>query len=594
MSSSTRQTESFGRLTAQVETTIERATNENVIARIWKKDASLWKQDAEAQANIKSFMGWLEAVTFTKSKLAEVLTFTDEVKAAGFTHAVLCGMGGSSLCPEVLRRVFQANQESENQEQDELKLLVLDSTDPETVAAIENQIKIETTLFIIASKSGSTVEPLSFYRYFYQLAADFYARGGKSKCGAKAGDHFIAITDDGTKMTRDAARDEFRKIFINPSDIGGRYSALSLFGVVPAALIGLNVGEMMEKADAAVEACKDESSENPALRLGCAIGAAASKASADKLTLITDEKLSSLGLWIEQLIAESTGKEGKGIVPVAGEKLIEGAAKYKDDRVFVAVQVDDLGDDATRVLNELEAANQPIIKRRLSAIDDLFAEFFVWEIATAVAGWTLQINPFDQPNVQAAKDITVKLLKDRTTSGTLPTGEAFAENDDFALFQPASSTNTHESKNTGESSQVATAIVNHFKQAKSGESYIALLAYLRETDAYDEIISDIRRLLVEKINAATTFGYGPRYLHSTGQLHKGGANNGVFIVLTDEDETDLDVPESDYSFSVLKQAQAFGDIGALADENRKVLRVHFKRGASAGLTKLRSLLESDL
>lgn len=582
--------ESLGRYAAQINDATTRAENENIIQHLWQKQGSAWKSDAKAQESISSFLGWLNVADFVRPQLASIEAFAKEVKAAGFTHAVLCGMGGSSLCPEVFRRVFQDT--NANDKADNLKLLVLDSTDPDTVADVTRRAPLAKTLFIIASKSGSTVEPLSFYKYFYKLAEDFYQSGAaaSSGIGTHAGDHFIAITDEGTKMHKDAERDKFRRIFINPSDIGGRYSALSLFGIVPAALMGINVRELMTRADAAIAASKPDAafSENQGARLGCIIGAPAAAKDANKLTLVTDERLYSLGLWVEQLLAESTGKEGKGIVPIAQEPL-DAPESYGDDRVFVAVHVEDLSPDVESKLQALEAADFTVVRRRLSDAIDLGAEFFVWEIATSVAGWLLQINPYDQPNVQAAKDRTVRILDERKATGELPQQTAFVEAEGLALYRPQSESNDGEAS----SLSLDAAIANHFKQAKAGD-YIALLAYLQESNDTDAVFREMRVHLRDKLKVATTFGYGPRYLHSTGQLHKGGPAGGVFVIITDDDARDIPVPETDYTFGILKQSQSLGDMAALADEKRRVLRVHLGKDAQNNLQKLKEIVEAKV
>jgi glucose-6-phosphate isomerase len=567
MSSKPRQSESLGRYQPLFEDALGRVERGQMIPRIWNKDASLWKQEEAHQKIIRNSLGWLTVARTMSERTDELESFAAEIRAAGFTHLMLLGMGGSSLCPEVLRRTF-------GRQDGFPELLVLDTTDPDTIHAFEQRINLAHTLFIVSSKSGTTIEPLSFYKYFYGRV--------RSVKGESAGENFVAITDPGTLMERMAREANFRRIFLNPSDIGGRYSALSYFGMVPAALMGLDVREMLRRAVvAAVDECgpEVEAANNSGARLGCVMGGLA-QVGRDKLTLVAGDVFSSLGLWIEQLVAESTGKEGKGIVPVAGESLGTPDV-YGDDRIFVSIQTGAVASEVDDKLSALEAAGHPVVRRTLADALDLGAEFFVWEIATAVAGALMQINPFDQPNVQESKDNTNRLLDEFKSSGALPEQQAVVEDGELKLFMPDRASQ----RDSATSASLSNIVAEFLARAKAGD-YIALLAYIEERDEHDRMLAEIRASLRDTLRNATTVGYGPRFLHSTGQLHKGGADNGLFIQMTDDDRTDLEIPGEPYTFSILKQAQALGDFSSLASHRRRALRLHLGRDAEAGLKKL--------
>jgi transaldolase/glucose-6-phosphate isomerase len=552
------QTESLGRYQSLFEAALQRAARDEFVPRIWKADASLWKTDAAHQKIIRNSLGWLTAPRFSMDRIDEIEAFSREVRDAGFRHLMLLGMGGSSLCPEVFSRTFGKREGFP-------ELLVLDTTDPDTIANFEARIDLAKTLFIVSSKSGSTIEPLSFYKYFFDRVRSIKAE--------RAGENFIAITDPGTLMERTAREAQFRRIFLNPADIGGRYSALSFFGMVPAALMGCDVREMLHRTLSAGEMSGLLSEEtNDALRLGCALGALAANGR-DKLTLVAGSGISSLGLWIEQLVAESTGKEGKGIVPIADEPL--GAPEvYGNDRVFVAVSVSQLDGEENDRLNALEAAGHPVIRRVLSDPLDMGAEFFVWEFATAIAGALLQINPFDQPNVQESKDNTNSLLDEFKQNGKLPEQELLADDHGLKVY------GTHSG-----GSSASEIIREHLSGVKAGD-YLALLAYLQETPAHEDLLQEIRTRFRDRFHVATTTGYGPRFLHSTGQLHKGGPGSGVFIQLTCDAMNDLKIPGEPYTFGILRQAQALGDFSSLAAHDRRALRIHLGSGGADGLKEL--------
>ncbi|MEJ7577707.1 MAG: hypothetical protein WKF74_11975 [Pyrinomonadaceae bacterium] len=562
-----------------IEDALVRLADERIIERIWEQDASVWAEEESNQKIIKNSLGWLNSVEFVRARLGDLKAFADEVRGAGFERVMVLGMGGSSLCPEVLRQTF-------GKRKDDPELLVLDSTDPDTIADFTlRAAPIERTLFVVASKSGSTIEPLSFYKHFYE--------GVRAVKGERAGENFVAITDPGTLMERTAREMNFRRTFLNPPDIGGRYAALSLFGMLPAVLMGLDVNEMLRRAEGMIEECREPVTSvggNPAARLGCAMGALW-KSGLNKLTIATDRNLASLGLWIEQLVAESTGKEGRGILPVASETL--GAPEvYGADRFFVSIHTAAPDEDAERKLEALQEAGFVVLRRTLRDPLDLGAEFFAWEMATAVTGWLMGINPFDQPNVRESKDRTNELLKRYKESDSLyaqGAPEPFAVEGEMAVFK----TDADGAKRIGAEeagASVASAINDHLAQAKAGD-YVALLAYLQETPAHDELLREAADRIRARFQIAVTFGYGPRYLHSTGQLHKGGADNGIFLLVTDEDQTDVPIPGEPYSFGVLKEAQALGDFAALAAHKRRALRVHLGRETRSGLLGLLEIVK---
>jgi glucose-6-phosphate isomerase len=572
-----RQSEALSRHTHAVEEAWERLGESEAVKRIWARDAALWKTEEAHQKVIRNSLGWLTVARLMQERTRELEEFAREVREEGYSHLMLLGMGGSSLCPEVLRRTFGLVKGYP-------ELLVLDTTDPDTINSFEEHLDKRRTLFIVASKSGTTIEPLSFYKYFFDRV--------RALKGERAGENFVAITDPGTLMERTAREANFRRIFLNPPDIGGRYSALSYFGMVPAALMGLDVAELLRRAVSVMDACQDSVplDENRAARLGAVMGALAAEGS-DKLTLVADERIASLGLWIEQLVAESTGKEGKGIVPVAGERL-SAPDVYADDRVFVSVCIGETGEEADQRLAALEAAGHVVVRRVLDDALDLGAEFFVWEFATAVAGCLMNINPFDQPNVQESKDNTNRLLEEFKSKGALPEEEPVAAGDGLTIksvsgmARPASA----DASRTASPSSLVRELVRGIK----GGDYVALLAYIQETRGHDERLEAIRTLLLDGLHVATTTGYGPRFLHSTGQLHKGGSDEGVFLQLTDDDRTDLPVPGEPYTFGTLKEAQSVGDFSSLAKRKRRALRIHLGKDTAAGLRRLEAIIKEAI
>ncbi|HEX8069443.1 MAG TPA: bifunctional transaldolase/phosoglucose isomerase [Pyrinomonadaceae bacterium] len=563
-----RLTASLGKYSDAVSAAIKEADKGDVMRRIWRKDAKLWKEDEAHQKIIKNALGWLTVPDQMIGTEDDLVEFADRIRnVREFKHVMVCGMGGSSLCPEVLRQTF-------GKQEGYPELLVLDSTDPDAFSGIADQIDITHCMFIISSKSGTTTEPAVFYKYWYDQV---------SKKKENPGECFIAITDPGTKMEADATRDKFKRVFLNPADIGGRYSALSYFGLVPAALMGVDIRKLLDRAERIVHACSQvvPAADNPGAKLGAILGECA-KAGRDKCTIICDPKIGSFGLWVEQLLAESTGKDGKGIVPIAGEPLGSPSA-YGDDRLFVSVAVGKLDSETEAKLKALEAAGHPVVYRTLTDIYDLGEEFFLWEIATAFAGWRLGINPFDQPNVQESKDATKELLETYARDNKLPEQSVLAQEGGLTVY---ADDQTRAALGAG---TVAEAIKAHLARVKPGD-YVALLNYIEETPAHEEVIQAIRTHLRDATKCATTTGYGPRFLHSTGQLHKGGSDAGVFLQLTAPDTRDVPIPGEPYSFSTLKQAQALGDFRSLSSRGRRAIRVDLGTDVLAGLRRLRELI----
>ena len=542
---------------AEFDSTMAEMKAKNLVARVWQKDPSVWSDKPEHQKIISNSLGWLTVPGQVLARVSELTSFADEIRSAGFTHAVVLGMGGSSLCPEVLRNSFGAQPGYP-------ELLVLDSTVPAAVAHIEASVKLESTLFIVASKSGSTTEPQMFERYFYDRVQQLK--------GAKVGENFVAVTDPGTLLENQAKEQGYHKIFVNWPDIGGRYSALSFFGMVPFAVMGGDVKTLLERASGAAEACKSEEF-NPGAALGAVLGTLASKG-VDKLTLVTSGEIASLGLWIEQLVAESTGKEGKGIVPVAGEALGD-PGDYGTDRVFVSITASPADATTKAKLAALESSGFVVLRQPLSGALDLGMAFFVWEFATAIACSLLKIDAFDQPNVQESKDNTKRLLGEFVAKGELPQQAPIATDGALKLYS--------EDKTLG--ATLDKAITAHLKKVHAGD-YVAITQYFVETPEVEALVQQLRLAVRAKTHAAATTGYGPRFLHSTGQLHKGGGNNGVFLQLTSADANDVAIPREPFGFSVLKQAQSLGDLESLVKHGRRALRVDLGLDVVAGLKRL--------
>jgi len=520
-------------------------------ARIWARDTGLWTADPEAAKEVAERLGWLDLPDSMRPHLADLRDFAGQVRADGIDRVLVCGMGGSSLCVEVLARVLGPAADGAPAEPSagggarapRLPVRVLDSTHPAAVAAAAEWVVPERTLYVIASKSGTTTEPNDFAAFFEARAAEALGEGVR-------GGHFVAVTDPGTVLVEHAADFGYRQVFRNPSDIGGRYSALSLFGLVPAALLGVDLDALLEQAREMALECGPEvaDDDNPGVELGRFMAEQA-LAGRDKVTVLTVPELAVFGLWVEQLLAESTGKQGKGLLPVVNEAPRPPEA-FGEDRAVVAV---DFAGVSAPGASQLKALEHPVAFLGLSEGIELGAEFFRWEMATAVAGHLLGINAFDQPDVQAAKDATRRVLAELAAGGELPAPRAWLRHErDVAPVA---------------------ALLRELLAGVGPGQYVALQAYLDPALAVEAALARVRTRIRDATRAATTVGFGPRFLHSTGQYHKGGPNTGRFIQLVDRPERDLDVPGRDYSFGTLVAAQAAGDAEALEAKGRRVVRI---------------------
>lgn len=572
----------LGELENAVRATLARLEAEGFCRRLWERDASLWKVEPEHQRIIKNSLGWLSVVEGMLGQVDALESFVSAVRAAGFRDAVVLGMGGSSLCPDVCRATYGVVPGF-------LEPRVLDLTVPASVARVEKSIDMARTLFVVSSKSGGTAETMSFYKFFYDRVRALKAD--------RAGENFVAITDPRTSLEKLAIEKRFRRVFPGHAEVGGRYSALTNFGMVPAALQGVDVRALLERAQRMVDACGPSvpAQENPGITLGTALAEAA-RMGRDKITFVISPAVETFANWVEQLIAESTGKEGKGLLPVAGEPCGEPAV-YGKDRIFVHIKLaSDTDDRSEQALHLLESAGHPVIRITLRDKLDLGQEFFRWEVATATAGALLGINPFDQPNVQESKDNTNGLLARFRAEGTLPEEAPVARADGPTFFCDAATRVGLESiaQQDGRAANSPLDYLAAFlSQARLGD-YLALLAYLEPSSENDAVLRVVRERLRDALAVAVTLGYGPRYLHSTGQLHKGGANNGLFIQITADDTKGLPIPGEPYGFSILKQAQALGDLRSLESKQRRVIRFHLGKDVHAGLARLEKLVESAL
>jgi transaldolase/glucose-6-phosphate isomerase len=571
-----------GSLRSAVDATLDRLEQQKFPQRLWDRDPSLWKNDPAHQAVIRNALGWLRVSHAMLGHLEGLSSFVQQVKSVGFTHAVVLGMGGSSLCPAVCRATFGTAPGF-------LQLHVLDSTAPGSVAQIEKSVDLAHTLFLVSSKSGGTVEPNSFFKYFYERV--------RALKGERAGENLVAITDPGTSLEKLASEKKFRHVFPGVPDIGGRYSALSNFGMVPAALAGVDVQTLLERAERMVHACGAcvPAKENPGIVLGATLAEAARRGR-DKITFLISRGIETFADWVEQLIAESTGKEGKGLLPVVGEALGEPEV-YGKDRLFVHLKLEsEAAGCLEQALSALEAAGHPVIRISLRDTLDLGQEFFRWEVATAAAGALLDIDPFDQPNVQESKDNTNRLLQQFRSQGKFGEEAPALEANGIQLYcnpQIRASLEGAQAAQGRESDSLEGFLAAYLNHHRKGD-YVALLAYLEPTAESGAPLESIRTRLRDATHLATTLGYGPRYLHSTGQLHKGGANNGLFIQITADDAQDLPIPGEPYSFSILKQAQALGDLRSLESKQRRVIRLHLGKDVPAQLARLEKLVESGV
>jgi len=529
---------------ADVKATLARLSDANIVQRIWREDYTVWKPES---TEITNRLGWLAVTDLMSEQVPMLQSFAKDVWDAGFRQVVLLGMGGSSLGAEVLGQVFGSDDQYP-------ELIVLDSTLPESVQAVVEVINPTLTLFLVSSKSGTTTEPLILHSYFRDLLEKVVGK-------EKVGHNFIAITDAGTPLATLARDKGFRRIFLNPPDIGGRYSVMSYFGLVPAALIGIDITKLLQQANRMRSTCTSNipQHENPGVWLGACMGTLAQKGH-DKLILVTSPSIGTFSLWVEQLIAESTGKDGKGIIPIANEPLMQ-PIYYGNDRLFTYLRVEGDQNQATdTAIGRLISSGHPVVVLEMRNKYDMGAEFFRWEFATAVAGAILGINPFDQPDVQKAKDTTDRLLQEYGVSGHLPKLET-----------------------TG-------SLAGLMKFADKGR-YLAIMAYLCRTLEMDEVLAELRREMGERYHIATTLGYGPRFLHSTGQLYKGGQNTGLFLQFTANHEKDLAIPGKPYTFGTVADAQALGDFQSLQAAGRQVIRIQMSRSEVSTIKRLVAQIE---
>jgi transaldolase/glucose-6-phosphate isomerase len=550
-------------LKTAVEAAFDEWQKEDKIARVWAKDQSVWMNEDEAK-----WLGWLDSVEAEIAKLGDYKSFAEDAKQ--FADVVLLGMGGSSLCPEVLSITF-----------DKKSFHILDSTVPAQIKTLESKLDLAKTLFIVASKSGSTLEPNTFKQYFFERVSEIVGK-------ENAGKQFVAITDPNSKMQKVAEAGNFRKIFFGNPEIGGRFSALSPFGIAAGAAMGLDVGDFLNRALEMVEACKSNVPvDNPGAILGTILGVCQTRG-IDKLTIFTSPEIYDAGAWLEQLIAESTGKTDISIIPIDREPLLQ-ADDYSDDRVFAYLKLKDTKDDSLdEKLSALGAKNHPTVKIELAEKMNLGQEFFRWEFATAIAGAIMRINPFNQPDVESAKIEAKKLTEEYEQKGSLPDEKPFYEEGEVKLF----SSDEYAEKlgeYVGESKTLKKYLEAHVANLQEND-YFAVLGYVEMNEENAELLQSIREKVLKSKLVATCLGFGPRFLHSTGQAYKGGANSGVFLQITSEDAEDLQVPGQKYTFGVVKAAQARGDFQVLLDRERRALRVHLGADVKSGLEEILNLL----
>jgi len=557
---------SCGKLEKEI-TAAYASVDEKQIGRLlFAEDPYLWKTDTEEVKEISHRLGWLTLPDHFKENADNLIEFASEIKNGGFTHAVLLGMGGSSLCSEVARETFGTKDGY-------LQLLVLDDTDPAAILDIENKINIEKTLFIVASKSGDTKETLSFFRYFYHQL--------EKRTDGNSGNNFVAITDDGTPLTKLAAQYGFRKVFINPPDLGGRYSVLSDFGLVPMVLMGINIRALLSSAKQMEDSCDSTpASTNPGISLGVVLGIC-QKHGRDKVTFVLSSSISSFGFWVEQLLAESTGKEGRGLIPVNGEQLAA-PEEYGKDRLFVHMYLPDDNNEMDEIkLKILEEAGHPVVRIRVANKIALGGEYYRWEIAAAIAGTIIGINAFDQPNVEESKKNTSNLLKDWSSEGSFKTSEPILKSENISIY--GGRMTAHLATNNYAS---AGEFINSFVAQAKVNDYIALSPYFLMTDYRKKVLQTWRQEIRDELKEATTLLNGPRYLHSTGQLHKGGPDTGLYIILIGDEEIELPIPGEKFGFRTLHMAQALGDFRSLDDKGRRVILIHLGKDIDSELNKL--------
>lgn len=558
-----------------VSETLQEWTIQGKVRRLWDKDPTLWTNKDEAD-----WLGWLDITKDNPDRIQELDVLARQVSRAGFTHVLLLGMGGSSLCPEVMKTTF-------GRIEGYPELRVLDSTDPSQIATFESEIDLKKTLFIVSSKSGSTLESIILKQYFFEKI--------KAMFGAKeAGRRFLAITDPGSEMQRVAEKDGFWKIFFGAASIGGRYSALSDFGMVPSAIMGVNIAKFWDRTRLMVNSCSASipPENNPGVILGVILGVCAGHGR-DKVTILTSPAYRSLGAWLEQLLAESLGKQGKGLIPVDLERMGDPRV-YGRDRLFVTIRCDAGVDPAwEKAVEKLRWEGHPVVTIKAADAYEIGQEFFRWEIATAVAGSILGINPFDQPDVEASKVATRKLTTEYEKTRKLPAETAFFRENNMSLFTDRK--NAEELTNTaGRISSITSFLGAHLGRLGPG-NYFAVLAYVESNATNEDLLQTLRFAVGDKKRVATCLGFGPRFLHSTGQAYKGGPNSGVFLQVTCDASKDIPVPGRKYSFGVVQAAQALGDFEVLAERRRRVLRVHLGGGdVKKGLTFLKGAIIESL
>jgi len=561
-------------LRSRVESTLDEWQVAGKVRRLWARDASLWTGTDEG-----NWLGWLGITEDQLVHSQHLTSIAEEVKSAGFSHALLLGMGGSSLCPEMLRMTF-------GRIDGYPELHVLDSTDPAQIKTFESKIDPANTLFIVSSKSGTTLEPNIFKRYFFERV--------KQVVGAdKSGLRFIAITDPGSHLQQVAESEGFRHVFFGLPSIGGRYSALSDFGMVPGAIMGIDTLKFLDRADEMAVSCSSclPVKDNPGVVLGTILGVLA-KNGRDKVTIITSPGIWDFGAWLEQLLAESTGKEGKGLIPVDREPLGPPDV-YGDDRVFAYIRLESAPDESQdKAVEALEKAGHPVVRISVADIYDLGQECFRWEIATAVAGSIIGINAFNQPDVEASKVATRNLTAEYERTGSLPSEAPILEEDGIKLFSDEKNADSLAGMSDGDKSLLG-YLRAHLNRVRPGD-YFAILAYVEMSEVHEMELQEIRRAVRDSKRVATCLGFGPRFLHSTGQAYKGGPNTGVFLQITCDDARDLPVPGQKYTFGIVKAAQARGDFQVLAERNRRALRVHLGADVPAGLTRLKQVIERVL
>jgi len=558
------------KLESDVDASLQDWKKRGKVKRLWQKDASLWTGTDEDK-----WLGWLDITEQQIENVDALKEIAADIKKAGYRNVLLLGMGGSSLCPEVLRLTFGKAAGYPD-------LHVLDSTDPAQIKATEEIVDLNSTLCIVSSKSGSTLEPNIYKQYFFDRV--------KAKVGEKeVGNRFIAITDPSSKMQRVAEKDKFRKIFMGVPSIGGRYSALSNFGMVPGAVMGIDILKLLKNTKTMVDACGEDTDAvtNPGVILGTILGIAANQGR-DKMTIITSPGIFDLGAWLEQLLAESTGKSGKGIIPVDRERLAK-PDTYGDDRVFAYLRLEsDPDKEQSAAVDALAKAGHPVIRIVLPDIYNLGQELFRWEIATAVAGSLIGINAFNQPDVEASKVETRNLTTEYESTGKLPPESPFFTGDGAKLY--ADRTNATALKG---GATLADFLKKHLARIGAGD-YFGVLGYITMNEAHEEALQTIRLAVRDNKKVATVLGFGPRFLHSTGQAYKGGPNTGVFLQITCDDAVDILVPGQKYTFGVVKAAQARGDFAVLAQRGRRALRVHLGKDVAAGLATLTDAVNQAL